>query len=235
MKTKMDALCEELNGVPTDSDRANSFHRELNDLELTLELHQRKGQIFYDMKKASKFEAQRVFRRVTVHGLCHPTCYSPWSCRPTYYRSELPDVGHFYVPYGCPAIGAVSPGVVPDAYEMPWLLAFLTENFRNKSIESGSNCESDIALGDELMPFKDSDTTENLLSSLTPNTQSEELTITEKDLQNLECSFGCEDLDNEMLTLENKNPAVFNAFSNGLYVMRRTDKYSIGEDYPQTC
>ncbi|GFO10670.1 hypothetical protein PoB_003717500 [Plakobranchus ocellatus] len=59
MKSIMDAFCKELNSVPADSDGANSFHRDLDDLSLTLELHQRKGQIFYDRKKGSQFEAQR--------------------------------------------------------------------------------------------------------------------------------------------------------------------------------
>ncbi|KAK3747351.1 hypothetical protein RRG08_059593 [Elysia crispata] len=48
-----------LNEVPSDSERAAIMLRQKDGLKSTLELHQRKGEVFYDRKKAAGMEAQR--------------------------------------------------------------------------------------------------------------------------------------------------------------------------------
>ena len=59
IKYKIDGVNSQLNEVPSDSERAAIMLRQKDGLKSTLELHQRKGEVFYDRKKAAGMEAQR--------------------------------------------------------------------------------------------------------------------------------------------------------------------------------
>ncbi|GFS25892.1 hypothetical protein ElyMa_005195300 [Elysia marginata] len=58
LKVKLDSLNCKLNQTSLDSDTSIDLQRRKDRITATLELHQRKGEVFYERKKASRIEAQ---------------------------------------------------------------------------------------------------------------------------------------------------------------------------------
>lgn len=58
MKVKIEAVDTELNNAPPNSEISANLYRRKDELTTNLELHQRKGEVFYERRRASRIQAQ---------------------------------------------------------------------------------------------------------------------------------------------------------------------------------